>query len=278
VLDEEGPVVYIRKGLGVARSLGYMRIAWDEKEHAKVGNTVCLNLSNGQNNCDALGYIKHFGSRFENDLGLPVNAAASITGLTGGFGWLLTFLVGAPKKLEIKSTEIYPDSPLILGIPYPEGTQVTITATISPCRNLPDGYTCSETYHEVNSPEAVRSSQGNAYHMDSKGFLTVRVIMLGRKFIGTEDHGFTIPTIDTTFYDGSYALDRFERDGIVLLRKSNNPVITIDADCGVRGNGKESYCRGTPTEYQPSACQEGFEQVSYDKCCDRNDLSSCEYA
>mmetsp|Transcript_25333 Transcript_25333/g.31221 ORF Transcript_25333/g.31221 Transcript_25333/m.31221 type:complete len:87 (-) Transcript_25333:114-374(-) len=62
------------------------------------------------------------------------------------------------------------------------------------------------------------------------------------------------------------------------MRKSNNPVITIDADCGVRSNGKEGYCTGTPTEYQPSVYQEGFEQVSYDKCCDINDLSSCEYA
>ena len=59
-----------------------------------IGDTVCLNLSNGQNNCDALGYIKHFGSRFESDLGLPVNAAASITGLTGGFGWLVAYFFG----------------------------------------------------------------------------------------------------------------------------------------------------------------------------------------
>ena len=73
--------------------------------------------------------------------------------------------------------------------------QVTITATVQCNNNVPDEYTCSETHHEVNSPEAVHSSQGNAYHMDSNGFLTVRVIMLAHKFIGTED-GFTVPTLD----------------------------------------------------------------------------------
>ena len=138
-------------------------------------------------------------------------------------------MVGAPKKLEIKSTEIDPDSPLILGIPYPEGTQVTITATVQCNNKVPDEYTCSETYHEVNSPEAVHSSQGNTYHMDSNGFLTVCVIMLARKCIGTED-GFTIPTLDTPSYDGWYALDHFERDGIVLLRKSKkncNPLLML---------------------------------------------------
>jgi len=258
-----------------------MSIRWDETKHAEVGNTVCMNFSTSaeQNNCATLGYIKHFGSRFENDLGLPVTAASSITGLTGGFGWELTFLVGAPKKLTITRTEIKPDSPLILGIPYPEGTKVTIVAELlgnNACKQVAEGYTCREEYHEVDSPEAVRNSQGNAYHMDPSGFLTVRVIMLSRKFIGSPD-GFTIPTTETIYEEG-YALDRFEREGILLLRRSTKYDITIEADCGVRGNGKEAYCRGEPTTYRPSVCQNGFEQVSYDKCCDKNDMSSCVYA
>jgi len=281
LVDEQGPVVFIQKQLGLNRDLGYMSIRWDETKHAEVGNTVCMNFSTSaeQNNCATLGYIKHFGSRFENDLGLPVTAASSITGLTGGFGWELTFLVGAPKKLTITRTEIKPDSPLILGIPYPEGTKVTIVAELlgnNACKQVAEGYTCREEYHEVDSPEAVRNSQGNAYHMDPSGFLTVRVIMLSRKFIGSPD-GFTIPTTETIYEEG-YALDRFEREGILLLRRSTKYDITIEADCGVRGNGKEAYCRGEPTTYRPSVCQNGFEQVSYDKCCDKNDMSSCVYA
>ena len=215
--DPQGPLKFIKKNNGQHRSLGHIRIGFDEDQHSQVGKQVC---NNGQGApCEALGYVKHFGTYFKSDNGLPITAASEIAGPVGGFGWYMTFLAGSPKTITISQPEINPSSKLILGIPYPKGTTVTVTASISHGCTENAYYSCSETFQEVDSPEAVRESDGNVYHMSVKGFLYVRIIQLPNDYIGNPT--WSVPEMDTEGKWGAwYAIDRFSREDVTLLIKS----------------------------------------------------------
>ena len=166
-------MTFIKKNNGPRRSLGHIQLSFDLALHNKVGNGLCGNGDLWP--CPPVGYIKHFGPMFANDTGLPVTANPSVSGPIGGYGWLLRLSNGAPRVLSLTNFEIPPESPLILGLSYPKGTSITITASADYCyaSDYPY-YTCSETFHSVSSHDQVRTASGNAYYIDSNGYLTVR--------------------------------------------------------------------------------------------------------
>ena len=65
---------------------------------------------------------------------------------------------------------------------------------------------------------------------------------------------------------------------LIFSRNRANPVVTIEANCATQGGALSSYCQGVPTSWKPEVCDEGYEQVAYDKCCVIGDSSSCVYA
>jgi len=212
--DLQGPLKFIKIGNGRNRAIGHIHIRFDESVHSEVGTEYCQN--GGSASCDALGYVKHWGTYFASDLGLPVTANPDIAGPTGGFGWLFTLKAGGPKYLKLLYPEIDPTSPLVLGVPYPAGTNVNITAQAAWCTDS-NTISCQEIYHEVASPDLVRSGGGNAFHMSTDGFLTVRIIHTPSNFIGTPEWIF--PQMNTTGKNGDwYAIDRFSRGGVTLIK------------------------------------------------------------
>lgn len=272
--DPHGPLKFINKENGLHRSIGHLRIKFDESVHSKVGTDFCLN---GGGECNALGYIKHFGEYFESDQGLLVTANPDIAGPTGGFGWLFTLNQGAPKALKIDMPEISPDSPLVLGIPYPPGTSVTITANAAENCSSNTFYTCKEEYTAVASPHLVRNGGGNVYHMSNDGFLTVRIIQTASGFTGNP--GWIIPDMNTAGkWNDGYAIDRFDRGGVLLIKSPWSAYIEIVADCSTQDGENSAYCTGTPTTSYPNVCSNGYEQVAYDKCCRTTDSNDCEFA
>jgi hypothetical protein len=155
---------------------------------------------------------------FANDTGLPVTANPSITGPIGGFGWLLKLSNGAPRVLTLTNFEIPPESPLIFGLFYPKGASVTVTAFSDWCYASDSPYyTCSQVFTAVSSHDQVRTSSGNTYHLDSDGFLTIRLISSPQTFTGNPQ--WIYPKWDTVGKWGTwYALDRFSRGNITLPR------------------------------------------------------------
>merc|ERR1712183_616833 len=123
-----------------------------------------------------------------------------------------------------------------------------------------------ETFHSVASVKEVRESLGNTYHVDSNGILTVRIIQTPQSFIGDPD--WLLPNYDTAGKWGAgYALDRFSRNGVLLPVHSYGPWLEIQADCS-RGTGNlAAYCSEDITEVSSEVCPDGYDQVSYDKCC-----------
>mmetsp|Transcript_11766 Transcript_11766/g.14644 ORF Transcript_11766/g.14644 Transcript_11766/m.14644 type:complete len:1149 (-) Transcript_11766:779-4225(-) len=268
VHDEQGPLNFIKKTR--KRDIGHIRLAFDITEHDQVGSSICGNGSGAE--CPALGYIKHFGSMFANDLGLPVTANPDVAGLTGGYGWLLSLNNGAPRTLKLDFFEIHPDSILVLGIAYPLGTNVEIKAFASWCTPS-NSYGCEEVFQSVGTPDAVRLSNGNTYHMDATGFLTVRLIMSPQSYTGTPD--WIYPAMNTIGKWGNwYAIDRFSRSDVTLLKFSYGPYMTIEADCPP-SSGNSAYCDGTPTNFVPTVCSAGYEQVAFDRCCKINNILDC---
>jgi len=225
--DTHGPLTFIKQNSGPERGLGHIKIHWDPSIHNQVGGSVCGNGNNAP--CPALGSIKHFGPLFENYPGLPITANADIVGPVGGYGWMMELDDGAPKNLRIDFVEVKDDTPMLLGIRYPPGTGVTIVANAAYC-SPNNSYTCQETFHSVGSIEEVRTSLGNAYYMSSEGLLVVRIIMSPQTFTGSPE--WIKPDFDTIGKWGNgFALDRFERDGILLPEMSYGPYIDITADC-----------------------------------------------
>jgi len=261
--DPQGPLKFIQKNNGPERDIGYFKLLWDDAQHNQVGSTLCGNGNRAP--CPALGYIKHQGPLFEADNGLPVTASANIVGPIGGFGWLLKLNKGAPHSVKLELIEVKPDSPLLLSIAYPLGTGFTITANAKWCTPS-NNYSCQETFHSVASVKEVRESLGNTYHVDSNGILTVRIIQTPQSFIGDPD--WLLPNYDTAGKWGSgYALDRFSRNGVLLPVRSSGPWLEILADCS-RGTGNlAAYCSEDIAEVSSEVCPDGYDQVSYDKCC-----------
>lgn len=279
--DPQGPLRFIKQNNGPERGIGHFELVYDQNVTDTVGVTSCGNGLWRGLPCPALGYINHMGSMFASDLGLPITANAAVVGPVGGFGWLLKLNQGAPHTAKINLVEVLPSTPLVLGIQYPPGTNFTITAFAKTGCTPNSRYICQEIFQPVSSMAQVRSSQGNVYHFDeSTGLLTVRVIMTPNGFVGdTTQGGWVFPDFSTPGkWDKGLALRHFERAGVLLPIKNNNPWLQIEADCPRGMGNRASFCQDMPPAMAIQVCEEGFEQVAYDKCCSLVDPSSCAYA
>ena len=167
--DSHGPLTFIRKNGGPNRGLGHVRFEFDQSIHNEVGVSVCGNGGSPPKPCSYLGYIRHLGTRFDGDQGLPVTANAEVAGPVGGFGWLFSLIKGAPKSLDINDIELL-DSPLLISIQYPVGTTLDVGFS----------YPMSSRAEVYNRDSDCRNA---AHHYDSStGLLTVRVVGTGRYF------------------------------------------------------------------------------------------------
>jgi hypothetical protein len=271
-MDEQAPLSFVKKNAGPARGLAHFRLEWDDALHDTVGGRdTCRNGGSGiTEECPAVGRIRHLGSRFDvaNDPegGLPVTPQPEIVGLAGGFGWLLTLDDGAPHTLNISQIEVMPNTPLLLSVAYPTGTSFTIKAKAVDWCSESCTTSCEELFSRVSSVQKVRHSNGNVYHFDdATGLLTLRVIMYPAAYTG-EPH-WKLYNFDDVGSDGEYALKRFERNGILLPHMGYPQAhIEIAADCARNG----AYCASAApaTSGYDDVCSNGFDQVSYDLCCD----------
>jgi hypothetical protein len=122
--DEQGPLWFIKKNDGPSRGLGHMKLFFDKAMHDQAGKAVCTGSGVPDNPCPYLESIRHMGHKYEDDAGLPVTANPDVAGLVvGGFSWLLKFGEGSPVELLIQEIEVYPDTPMMLSIPYPKMLQ-----------------------------------------------------------------------------------------------------------------------------------------------------------
>jgi len=219
--------------------------------------------------CDPVGYIKHLGSRYSADTGLPISAAHShVVGPVGGFGWFMEVFKGAPKRVVFELIEVDARTPLLLSIAYPLGTTFTITANAASCDE--SKYICRETFTKVDSRREVRISKGNVYHFNPyDGLLTVRIIRSPKSFLGYKETGFLLPDFDTAGLTGvENALSRFERSGVLLGTAEFGPFLQIDAHCG---SNDGFYCSGQRESVDIRVCDPGYEQTAYDTCCDKSE-------
>jgi hypothetical protein len=276
VNDSQGPLKFIRKNDGPQRGVGHFRLEWDSALHSQVGETIC---GNGESfPCPAVGYIRHAGTRFAPDAGLPVTARADIAGLVGGYRWYLRFNNRkAPKRMTISQVEVDPATPMLLSLAYPKGTSFTITANAAYCSPGDPNYSCSSVFRPVSSVTAVRKSAGNTYHVSSDGVLTIRIVQTAQTFVGRPD--WFLPSWDSPDRGGpgTFALNRFERKGIRLPVSAYGPTLVVEANCPATG----AYCSGvlqsTVTRTVDNVCPRGFTQRSYDRCCSTAN-STCVYA
>ena len=301
VEDQDGPLKFIRTKDGPERGLAHVRVEWDYMLHSKVGESVCGNGNSDP--CPAVGYVRHLGPQFSNDPGLPITANSDIAGPVGGFGWLLSLKAGAPRRMTFSQVEVAPESPMLISIAYPVGTTFRIRASASPMclvNNLRarGSFRCNENFRQVSSIQAVRESMGNTYHVSSEGVLTLRIIQTAADFVGRPE--WFLPSWNDTDRSGRYfALDRFERQGVRLLRRSWGTQLVVEASCpedkitdwarGFWNNllgglldrvTPSSFClvdRSPPTKVD-RVCPDSWQQMSYDKCCDSSLADNCVYA
>jgi len=275
VYDPQAPLWFFKLNNGPERGIGHFRMRWDNSLHNQIGSSQC---GNGQGlPCDYVGYIQHRGTYFSGDSGLPVTANADIVGPVGGFGWKLELTLGAPKSVRFEQIEVDPETPLLLSIAYPLGTSFVIEAHAAWCS---DGaqYSCKERFHEVSSVEEVRTSLGNAYHVNPlTGVLTLRIIQTPQTFVGRPD--FFLPDYDD---DGKWgngkALGRFERDGVRIPKMSYGPYLTLDALCP-SGTINGAYCTlSGASSSTESVCDTGFVQTGYDVCTSSTNPNLKKYA
>ena len=246
--------------------------------HSTVGDdNTCRNGGSGiDNDCPAVGHIRHLGSLFDvsNDPegGLPVTIQPEIVGLAGGFGWLLSLDGGAPHTLRISGIEVMPNTPLLFSVAYPTDTTFQIKAKASDWCVESCDRSCEEIFTSVDSVQKVRHSKGNVYHFDQgTGLLTIRIIMFPTA--NTGEPNWKLFDFDDKNRDGEYSLFRFERNGILLPKQAYpDQGIEIIADCAQNG----AYCANTPpsTSAYDNVCSSSYNQVSYDKCCDSQ--NNCE--
>ena len=263
VVDEQGPLTFIRQNNGPERGVAHFHLEWDDALHSQVGGSICGN-GNGAP-CPAVGYIRHMGPRFSSDPGLPVTANADIAGLAGGFGWYLSLLNGAPRQMSFSLIEVAPDTPLLLSIAYPIGTSFSVTAHAAWCWEDSE-FSCTESFQSVSSREEVRRSEGNVYHVSPDGVLTFRIVQTPQQFVGNPN--WFLPSWSDLDRDGEgWALQRFERKGVRLPLLEYGPYLEISASCG----GSGAYCAGNiePTVLSTvdAVCPPGYVQTSYDQCC-----------
>lgn len=212
--------------------------------------------------------------------GLPVTANPDVVGPTGGFGWLLILNEGAPRTLTLSELEIDPASPLLLSIPYPAGTQFTITAQ-APSWCWEDAtYNCAQEFSATSSVDSVRFGPGNTYFVDTDGVLTLRVVEFPASFVGNPN--WFIPDYNSPGRNGyGKAIPSFSRDGVLLPQIPYGVSLEIRARCPsdnnfspTDGNCPESVF----SSYDPDVCDEGYVQRAYDRCCQIGNDQNCIYA
>lgn len=283
VNDEQGPLKFVRKNGGPQRELAHLRLKWDDNLHNQVGRTIC---SNGRGlPCNPEGYIRHLGRKFSPisggaSRGLVITANPDITGLSGGFGWLIELNRGAPRSLIFEQIEIDPSSVLLVSIPYPKGTSFEVSARASQWCRPASEYVCEATFAQVGSVDEVRQGPGNLYHVDLDGVLTVRVTAVSKEYVGNPDWLIADWETPSRWYDSFTALRSFERDGIRLPNGSEGTLL-IQARCPSDDDfsPKDGYCpESVKTDYDPDICPAGYEQVAYDKCCQVSNSGVCVYA
>ena len=256
------------------RGLGSLTLYFDAAQHDQVGNTVC---GNGDGlPCPPLGYIKHMGKKFSLDNGLPITASADVAGPVGGYSWLLKLIAGAPKRLVVKSVEVRPDTPMLLSIAYPIGTNFTITANAPTWCSPSAQYSCKEVFKPVNSITAVRKSIGNTYYFSPTGLLTVRVIQTPKDYVGAPTW-FLPKFTDVGLWGNGFAIQRFERGGVLLPVGSYGTWLEIVANC-TASSTNAAYCQQSPPILVPEVCPSGYNQTAYDKCCSVANASKCSFA
>uniref|UniRef100_A0A7S3L0I4 G8 domain-containing protein n=1 Tax=Amphora coffeiformis TaxID=265554 RepID=A0A7S3L0I4_9STRA len=284
VLEPQRPLYFIKKNDGPKRSLAHVRMRWDDSVHLQDGQAYderyCYQKAL---NCPEQGVLRHLGKFFTPDssdystFGLPITPVGKVTGLSGGYGWLLEFnRYGAPKELTLDRMEIDPDSVLMVTIKYPRGTTFNIRANARICLES-RGYICTEVFEQTDNIDDVRTF-GNKYYIHSNGFLTLRLIQTSARFVGYDADGdgqgeWVIPGWDTPGKDQyEFALERFERAGVRLPQFPYDAKLTIEANCA----GSGMYCSGDLASYDPDVCPSGYTQVGYDRCC-RNGTKDCKY-
>lgn len=266
VPDPQGPLVFIPQHDGPERNLGHLRMEWDATLHKKVGGSLCGNGDGAP--CPAVGLLRHRGPKFTG-AGLPITASADVVGPTGGHGWYLELQQGAPVGLNMTYVEVDPSTPLMFSIAYPPGTNVTVRVLAGWCTPKEER-SCEEVFTAVESDTAVRQGEGNVYHYsEDTGLLTIRIIMTAKTYTGRPD--WELAQWDTAGRpEKGTAVDRFERDGVLLPEAVKGPVLELKADCTSTDG---VYCdQGIDTAavqaQVDAACPEvGMEQVSYDMCC-----------
>lgn len=284
-MDEQGPLIFVKKNNGPARALAHFEMVWDDDLEREVGVTKCTN-NDDDVPCPAEGYLRHLGHKFspiQNPAtvgnGLPVNANADIVGFSGGFGWLLNFNTTAPRSIQFSLIEVDPSSQLLISIPYPPGTTFTITANAAPWCWVNENYSCVELFTAVNSVEAVRGSEGNTYYVDDDGVLTFRIMQFPANFVGNPEwfaFDYDTPGRD----DEVYAIPKFQRGDAVVPHHSFNCYLSVQAKCpgDNESSPTDGYCpEAVNTNYDPDICPTGYEQVAYDACCRPDDAVDCVY-
>lgn len=214
---------------------------------------------------------------------MPLTARGDIAGPTGGFGWIVNFNSTAPRFIEITEAEIYPDSLLVISIPYPKNTQFTITAKSKWCWT-DKTYSCTEVFQLASSIDEVRLGAGNKYYVDDNGVVTFRIIQTPSLFTGRPQ--WMIPDYTTTPRSPEsdlWALPRFNRSGVVLPQVDWGNSYTLQAKCPGDGAGSptDGYCTGSIPAYDPDVCPVGpvgYKQTAYDTCCQTGDLKKCVYS
>lgn len=275
LFDPQGPLTMIRQDDGPERNLAHVHLEWDDSLHNQVGSSICGNGSGVD--CPYVGLLRHRGPLFKTAGGLPVTAPGDVAGLTGGYGWYLSLDDGAPVLLKLSLVEVDPSTPMLFSLAYPPGTAIDIRYVAGWCTPSATR-TCEAIFTSVGSIDQVRAGLGNVYHMDAAtGVVTVRVVMTRQSTMGSPD--WDLADWDTAgFAWRGPALDRFERDGVLLPKMAYGPELVIAADCASSGG---TYCnqaidKATVEAFVDDVCPvAGMQQVSYDKCCDTN---RCVYA
>jgi hypothetical protein len=215
--------------------------------------------------------------------GLPLTARGDVVGPTGGYGWIITFNKGAPRRITLSDPEINPSSPMIISIPYPPGTTFRITAySVQWCWEE-DNYKCKTNFRQVSTLAEVKNGRGDTYHF-ANGILTLRMAQTAMLFTGNSS--FVLPELSSPPRRPEvdvFALYRFERMGVVLPRIHwGDQNYTIQAKCpgDTSRSSKVGYCRQRLRSiYDPDVCPStSYVQVAYDKCCLKTDRSKCVFA
>jgi hypothetical protein len=263
--------------------MGFFRFSWGSDGLDQVGKTICRESFLP---CPIQGFIRHAGKMFSPydnpgtvNHGLAQSPRGQVNGLTNGYGWIINFNKTSPRAIAFDSVEVSPDVKMLISIPYPKNTTFNISATTTLCNPKPD-VSCSEIFTPVASIDAVRNGRGNNYHVDVNGVVTFRIAQIAQSYTGRPT--FTLPNYTTPnqFAWDTYALRRFENDGIRIpqLHLYNGYRLLAKCPSDTATSPKNGNCPEPVPIYDPDVCPSGYVQKAYDRCCQRTDLRKCVYA